>query len=87
MKVWVVRRFDDPVSPTILSAWSDVYDAKFEATRWEQNSKIKHDYVEGELTVDVLIETPLVECSLVEEPEHDYPACVERGCDLHPWVL
>lgn len=36
-------------APLIVSAWTDVYKAKFEAARWKQDSKIPHDYVEGNL--------------------------------------
>jgi hypothetical protein len=49
--VYVVR-IHRPDGAEILSAWPDVYGAKFEATRWEQDSKIKHDYVRGVLTVE-----------------------------------
>ena len=46
---YVVRRYpegcDKPFE--ILSAWTDVYAAKHEASRWEQDSKVPHDYVEG----------------------------------------
>ena len=54
--VYVVRKFpegppamgeDKPFE--ILSAWTDVYAAKHEAARWEQDSKIPHDYCEGVL--------------------------------------
>jgi hypothetical protein len=54
--VYVVRRFpegvpamgeDKPVE--IVSAWSDVYAAKHEASRWEQDTKVAHDYIEGVL--------------------------------------
>jgi hypothetical protein len=51
--VWVVRKFpegrDKP--PVIISAWEDVYAAKHEAQRWESDSKVPHDYVEGVLII------------------------------------
>lgn len=42
---FAVRRFDNPDAPTLLSIWPDVYGARWESSRWEQDSKIKHDYV------------------------------------------
>ena len=50
--VYVVRRYGkDGIE--ILSAWPDTYEAKFEADRWEQDSKVRHDYVKGELVIPV----------------------------------
>jgi hypothetical protein len=52
MKVYVARRRMPDGSMGVLSAWPDVYEAKFEALRWEQDMKIEHDYVEGVLTLE-----------------------------------
>jgi hypothetical protein len=51
--VFIVRKFTQgpEQKPEILSAWTDEYAAKYEASRWEQDSKIKHDYVRGSLVV------------------------------------
>lgn len=47
--VYIVRKFTQgpEQKPEILSAWTDEYAAKHESTRWEQDTKIKHDYVRG----------------------------------------
>lgn len=47
--VYIVRKFTQgpEQTPEILSAWTNEYAAKHEATRWEQDSKIRHDYVRG----------------------------------------
>ncbi len=54
--VYVVRKYPEGIPAlgenkpaVIVSAWLDVYEAKHEAARWEQDSKIPHDYVEGVL--------------------------------------
>jgi len=55
--VYVVRKYpegkpageNDPKPCEVVSAWADVYAAKHEASRWEQDSKIPHDYIEGVL--------------------------------------
>lgn len=54
--VYVVRKYPEgkpaegEVKPCeIVSAWADVYAAKHEAMRWEQDTKVAHDYVEGVL--------------------------------------
>ncbi len=50
IKVWIVRRKNkESGRMEAISAWPDVYDAKFEADRWEQDSKIPHDYIPGSL--------------------------------------
>lgn len=51
--VYVVRKFSEGRNkpPVIVSAWADVYEAKYEATRWEQDSKVPYDYVEGVLVL------------------------------------
>lgn len=50
--VYVVRIKPEGGRVVHLSAWPDVYAAKYEATRWEQDTKIPHDYVNGTLTVE-----------------------------------
>lgn len=49
--VYVVRRFPEgrEKPPVLVSAWADIYDAKHEALRWEQDTKVPYDYVEGVL--------------------------------------
>jgi len=44
VQVYVVRRLD-PNGIVLLSAWFDPYAAKFERNRWEEDSKVPHDYV------------------------------------------
>lgn len=48
---FVVRRYPHPEGRAgefeVVSAWTDIYAAKHEATRWEQDTKVPHDYVEG----------------------------------------
>lgn len=34
-----------------LSAWTDIYAAKYEAARWEQDSKVPHRYVTATLVL------------------------------------
>lgn len=60
---WIVRRLDAE-GPVTLSAWPDEYTAKYEASRWEQDSKQPHDYVEGILLVKMKEE----EDGVPEEP-------------------
>jgi hypothetical protein len=50
MPAYVVRRHNtDGVG--ILSAWLDEYKARFEADRWSQDSKVRHDYIKGTLVI------------------------------------
>ena len=51
LPVYVVREKNEG-EVKVLSAWSDVYAAKYEAARWEQDSKIEHDYIEGVLEIE-----------------------------------
>lgn len=48
--VYVVRRYR-PDSIEVLSAWPEECEARFEAGRWAQDSKVLHDYVEGALVI------------------------------------
>lgn len=50
--VYIVRRYGQD-NVEVLSAWPDEYEAKFEADRWAQDSKVLHDYTEGTLVVPV----------------------------------
>jgi hypothetical protein len=61
---WIVRRLEAD-GPVTLSAWPDEYAAKYEASRWEQDSKMPHDYIEGILLVKVKEE---VDGVATEEP-------------------
>jgi hypothetical protein len=49
--VYVVRRLVPSHEPEIVSAWADIYAAKFEAQRWETDTKIPHDFVEGVIII------------------------------------
>jgi len=49
--VFVVCRCLRGEQATVISAWADKYAAKFEADRWEQDSKTPHMYTEGWLVL------------------------------------
>jgi hypothetical protein len=49
-EVWLVRRHDPKHGIIMHSAWPDIYQAKFEAARWEQEDKVTHDYVLAEIS-------------------------------------
>lgn len=52
--VFVVRKIvlkDGKFQAEILSAWTDRYYAKHEAQRWEEDSKVAHDVIEGVLVL------------------------------------
>lgn len=48
IKVFAVRN----AQREFVSAWTDEYDAKFEAARWSQDRKEDWDYVPAELVVE-----------------------------------
>lgn len=51
MRVYVVRdKFGH-----VISAWPDVYEAKFEQGKWEEMHKVPYEVVVGELEIS---ETP-----------------------------
>lgn len=52
-EVYVVRA-KDPVTGKMLpvSAWVDPYHAKFEADRWEYDTKVPYDHVPGRLVLE-----------------------------------
>jgi hypothetical protein len=48
--IYAVRAKDPGTGKMIVvSAWTDVYRAKFEAARWEQDLKTPYDYVRATL--------------------------------------
>ena len=51
VRAYIVRR-KEVDGHTILSAWPDEFEAKYEAARWEQDSKVSHDYIEGVLLTE-----------------------------------
>ncbi len=61
VKVYVVRIHNPGQEPQFVSAWPDSYAAKFEALRWETDSKIPHDYIDGVLIAKVQGEPEVAE--------------------------
>lgn len=44
-------------TPIILSSWTDPYAAKHEAQRWEEDSKIPHEVIPGNLDIETCVVT------------------------------
>jgi hypothetical protein len=51
LPMYAVRKQAPDGVMLIVSAWSDAYDAKYEAARWEQDYKIHFDYVPATLVL------------------------------------